>query len=488
MNGPPDADPVARSSGSPAFVVNATSGACLRFEMATWPEAARAALRRRLSYPNPEYERRAKLGLSTHDVRPRLGLVRMDGAHARIPRGALTDLAAVLEEEGGRLEVDDQRIPGEPLGGVTLSVKLRPYQERAVEALVVAEQGVVTAPWTAMGLGTIARLARSACVIVHTADLLEQWRDRVRAALGIEAGAVGGGVFDPRPVTLAMVQSLGRLPKKELEAFTARFGVVVLDEAHHAPASTFAGLISRFPARFRFGLSATPDRADGLPIEPFVGPRVFEVTRADLIRDGFLAPVRVVPIITDVAPVASPRDFAPFFAELVTDPGRNELIVRIASECAQRDRSTLVLSDRVAHCQRLAAELRAIGVDAESLTGSVKKTERAELLDRFRAGTLAVLVASQLADEGLDAPRLSRLILATPTRAAGRVIQRVGRLMRPEPGKASPIVYDLLDDHPIAKSQWRARQAAYRAALGEEARIDAPRRMPAAKGSGERPR
>lgn len=89
------------------------------------------------------------------------------------------------------------------------------------------------------------------------------------------------------------------------------------------------------------------------------------------------------------------------------------------------------------------------------------------MLQRFREGSVKVLCATSLADEGLDIERLSRLILATPARAEGRTIQRLGRLMRPHPGKGTPVLYDLVDDLPMARRQHAARRRAYRKVLGE---------------------
>jgi len=79
--------------------------------------------------------------------------------------------------------------------------------------------------------------------------------------------------------------------------------------------------------------------------------------------------------------------------------------------------------------------------------------------------------ATTLADEGLDITRLSRLILATPAKAQGRTMQRLGRLMRPHPGKGEPVLFDIVDDHPITQRQHRERLRAYRAVLGVDASL-----------------
>jgi superfamily II DNA or RNA helicase len=153
-------------------------------------------------------------------------------------------------------------------------------------------------------------------------------------------------------------------------------------------------------------------------------------------------------------------------AALAADEARNRRIVALVAAEASAGHTTLVLSGRVEHCELVAEMLRAAGVDAAALTGKAARGQRRELLGRFRAGHLPVLCATSLADEGLDVPRLDRLVLATPARAEGRTIQRLGRLMRPHAGKGRPVLFDLVDEGRMAAAQYRARCAAYRKVLG----------------------
>jgi superfamily II DNA or RNA helicase len=126
-----------------------------------------------------------------------------------------------------------------------------------------------------------------------------------------------------------------------------------------------------------------------------------------------------------------------------------------------------VLSGRIEHCAALAEALNEAGTEAVALTGELSARQRAAALTRFREGDLKVLCATNLADEGLDVGRLECVILTTPTRAEGRTLQRLGRLMRPYPGKQQPVLYDLVDADFISKSQFRARKRAYRRVMGD---------------------
>jgi superfamily II DNA or RNA helicase len=107
------------------------------------------------------------------------------------------------------------------------------------------------------------------------------------------------------------------------------------------------------------------------------------------------------------------------------------------------------------------------GIACQSLTSDVGKVRRKKTLDEMRTGASSVLIATQLADEGLDIPRLSALVLAMPQRAAGKTIQRLGRIMRPAAGKRTPRLYDLVDvEIGVLQSQAASRRRAYRQVLG----------------------
>lgn len=147
------------------------------------------------------------------------------------------------------------------------------------------------------------------------------------------------------------------------------------------------------------------------------------------------------------------------------DEGRQQLIVDLATKGAEQGRTSLVLVPRVKLAHNMATRLRGAGLNAAAVTGQVDKRTRADRLRHLRNGQLQVLVATQLADEGLDVPNLDLLINASAGRAAGRAIQRVGRAMRPSPNKPTPVVVEVVDGTPF-RSQWGARQRAYLAELG----------------------
>jgi len=166
-------------------------------------------------------------------------------------------------------------------------------------------------------------------------------------------------------------------------------------------------------------------------------------------------------------PYTGAEDYAPMLAAVASDCARNRLIVEAVIREAQAGHICLVLSGRIDHCERLAEGIAAEGVSAAVLTGEVKRERRKVLLDEARAGKLSVLVATSLADEGLDLPRLSRVFLAYPGRARGRTVQRLGRLMRPHVDKQDAALFDFVDRKvPILRRHHLERRKLYAEVLG----------------------
>jgi superfamily II DNA or RNA helicase len=429
-----------------------------------------------LTFPNPEYVSRVRMGRPTHGISETIECIAEDAAGwVRIPRGAVGLLRDRLGDVGQEVHFEDRRVcfsdPAmllPPLGPVQ-QAHLRSYQREAVAAMQRRVQGTILSPCgsgkTQMGVAAIATIQQPALILVHTHDLAEQWRERIAMVLGQTTGILAGGEIRLEPITVATVQTLSRMEPAALEELGQRFGCVVADEAHHVPMSMFRHVIAHLPGKYRFGLTATPEREDGLTplLELCIGPQLFAIEQDQLVELGYLERPEVRFLESSFSfDYLGPEDHHQLMAALVEDEARNQLILDRVLADARAGHTVLVLTGRVNHCEHLAARIAGAGVKAGFLTGSVGKPERRALLEAFREGALPVLVASTVADEGLDVPRLDRIVLAYPGRAKGRLTQRLGRLMRPHPGKAAPVLYDVADPHvpPLAR-QWHERKRVY---------------------------
>ena len=446
----------------------------LRLEAGAVSPHLLAILQRELSFPNPTFASRLRLGRSTWGVDPRLTFLRRKGPDWTLPRGAIRLLKRACKDLGDPLEVEDRRVLPEFQLPPLEQPALRDYQAEAVDRLVRATQGQVILPCgagkTRTAIGAIAALRTPTLVLVHTLDLADQWRTELQKALGLDVGMIGGRTNRPAAVTVAVIQSLTRWPDDRRDALLRGFGLVVLDEAHHVAASTFHEVIDRCPARYRLGLTATPEREDGLTplLTMFFGEPLMVVEHAALIAAGHLEvpEVHAVETAFDYRG-GGPNDFGQLIDALVKDEARNQLVIDTVVDQLERGDVGLVLSGWVDHCERLADGLRARGLRVEVLTGKVPRAQRSALLNAARAGKVPVLVATSLADEGLDLPRLSRVFLAFPSRAKGRTVQRLGRLMRPHPEKRRPLLVDFVDARvPLLRRQFTERRRLYDRVLG----------------------
>ncbi len=430
-----------------------------RVEVSWLPPSVIETVRKGLTLKNPAYATRQRLGKWTGDIPETLTLIEQEAGQVFLPRGYLSCLLELIRANGEEYEIVDARLrlPDVPM---SFTGELREYQTRAVDETKRCGSGVLVGPCgcgkTVMGCALLSHWKQPAAVIVHTKELLTQWRDSVRRFLSVEPGLVGAGDATlSGAVNVALVQSLTAKPEL-LDDLTRRTGLVLLDECHHAPAATFTDVLQAFPAVVRYGLSATPTRADGLTtfMTAVIGPYRAIVTHRELEAAG----VRVVPDIRFIRTGARVwnviEDWPGAMRALAENGARNRLICELARDAVNEGRTVLLLAGLVDHVEYLGGELGSV---ARVLHGRMKQKAREGALQDVREGKASVLIGTQIADEGLDLPALDTLVLAAPSRSPGRTEQRVGRTLRNIEGKRRPVVYDLVDEHPVLYGQARNR-------------------------------
>lgn len=444
----------------------------IRLDVREVPRQIQEALCEALAVPNPRATRRR--GRRASEYLEREVLLEQRGHELRLPRGAIQILRQYAHARGLTVTCEDHRVMPPLALPLTPTFTLREYQAAAVGRLAKVTQGIVVVPCgggkSRLGMGAMAQLRTPTLVLVHTLDLADQWREDLQQALGVTAGLIGGGRVRPAPITVALVQSLATWNRAELDRFLAGFGFVILDEAHHVSSRMFRAVVDRCPARYRLGLTATPDREDGLSslLTYYLGARLLEVPHQQLLDSGVLASARIRCLETAFTyPYNDATDYAPMLDALVTNEERNQQVVDAVVAEAEAGHVCLVLSGRVEHCERLAARLDARGVRAAALTAAIRRVDRKRLLAAARAGEVSVLVATSLADEGLDLPRLGRVFLAFPGRARAGTTQRLGRLMRPHADKGEAVLVDVVDrEVPILRRHHLERRKVYAEVLG----------------------
>lgn len=426
-------------------------------------------IRRELTIDNPKYQDAKRFSRwMGKRLKPQLFFFREEQGRFCFPRGFGNQAVRLCRRiMGGSPEIVDRR---RSLAEIELGFhgELRPYQEAAVTAVTAHSFGVLEAGTgsgkTVMALAVIARRRQPTLVLVHSRELMQQWRERIRCFLGLEAGQAGDGAFEVRPVTVAIVNTA----KKHLDDLPAQFGQIVVDECHRVPASLFTEVVSAFDCRYMLGLSATAfRREDGMTrlINIAMGDSVHVVDSRMLAASGAVVRPEFEQRPTDFFR-GFQGEYATLIKALAADPERNRLIAADVGAIvrAGHQGTVLVVSDRVAHCQALAAMLAEQAVEAAVLTGQTPPEGRGRLVEAVRAGRVPVLVATlQLIGEGFDCPGLSTLVLATPIKFEGRLLQVVGRIMRPAEGKRARVI-DYVDARiPVLRRSAAARRAFFSA-------------------------
>ena len=412
-----------------------------------------------LQFPNPEYEKKQRMGFWTGRTPKELRLYEWNGGTMILPFGVVRELMPLLK--GTRVDTDFRQDSVINYGGVP--VPLYDYQAEAVGAMICAKYGILKSKpgsgKTQMGIALIKAFRRRALWLCHTQDLLKQSMDRAKQYMNpnvigtITEGKVNIGIG----VTFATVQTMANL---ELTQYRDYWDVVIVDECHRvsSSASTFTRyekVLNHLAARHKIGLSATPERSDGLIKATFalLGNVSYEVPDS-AVADRTTG-VKIRPVETDFEIDDNclnddgTINYVKLIEHLTTDEQRQILVKNTILENAGH--SCLILSDRLNQLEdlivRLPDDMRADAVFINGKMQSKKaKAEREQALEDMRTGKKKYLFASySLAKEGLDVPRLDRLFLASPCKFSAIITQAVGRVQRTFEGKETPVVYDFVD-------------------------------------------
>lgn len=357
--------------------------------------------------------------------------------------------------------------------------ELRDYQAECVQAALDDERGIIElatgAGKTAVAAWIIHKLAQPTLFVVHTRDLLHQTRDYLKENLQMPIGQIGDGRVDIGPVTVATVQTCARAlgvklgssdddeplesdktdiksARHEVVAFVRRCSVVFFDECHHLPADSCYSLAMKTEnSRWRFGLSATPYRSDrqDMLLEAALGPKLYRVNASLLIEKGFLVPPRIRFLsVPRMRVLSEPPDYQAVFSDYVVENGnRNRLIVENARQLASLKQSSLILVSQVRHGQILHEMMP----EAPLIQGADKAEARQSLFRELERKQVLTVIATTLADEGLDIPSLNCVILASGGKSESRALQRLGRALRVAPHKKEATIIDFYDDAPYLK-------------------------------------
>ena len=465
-------------------------------------ERALWAIKRMGAYANPEFYKAQKMRLPTYDKPRYITVYEENDLCLAIPRGRMERLRSLLKEAGAQFSMEDRRNAGTELD-VVFQGTLRDEQEKAFAALSSRDIGVLSATTafgkTVVGARMIAAKRRNTLVLVHTSALLNQWKSALTKFLSFSyalpeqpkkrgrkkelshIGQLGAtkntlnGKLD-----IAIIQSLGG--KNGVKDIVRNYGMVLVDECHHVPALMFEQVLKSVNAKYVYGLTATPVRADGRQESIFMqcGEIAYRVDAIEQAQRQLFDHI-AVPRFTDFRmPLVADSGFKTFnqiFAELCLSKNRNAMIVEDIVKAVNAGRMPIVLTERTEHAKLLTDAIEHRGVKTFLLIGKeaakLKREKLAAIAAAGQAERFVIVAVGRYVGEGFDFARLDTLFLAMPISWKGKLTQYAGRLHRDYVGKREVVIYDYVDlNVAMLENMYHKRIKGYKD-IGYEIRVDA---------------
>ncbi len=370
-----------------------------------------------------------------------------------IPRGLMLGVIELFKQHKLDTTYIDKRFIQEEIF-LNVTYKLRDDQNYAIEAINKKDFSLCIAPpgfgKTLIGAKMIETRAVNTLIIVNKNMLLDQWIDRFIEYFGYEKKDIGflGKSKNKlnNKLDIATMQSL-----KNNTDIIKNYSFVIVDECHHIPALTFEKIVKQFRGKYILGLSATPNRKDGM--EPLIfqqlGSIAYEIkskrkttNKLKIVETNFQSEV---------------NSFSDLISLLISDENRNNLIIEEIIK--YKNRKILLLTDRIEHIDNLELILKPKNIEYVAIHGSLNKKEQKENMDKVIDSSL-VLATTSYFGEGIDFPHLNTIIFATPISYYGRLVQYLGRIGR---GGGDCLAIDILDIHNrFTLSSYKKRKDGYK--------------------------
>jgi superfamily II DNA or RNA helicase len=425
-------------------------------------------VREKFTLKNPEFEKRQRLGLSMWGVKKHIQYYKLEDNLLIIPFGLFSYIEKFIERD--KVIYDHKPIEAPKKNSNTsppYELKLFDFQEKALKEMLDKKSGIVVATAgsgkTETAIGYIIKMREKNNIKVlwvsHTKDLITQAEQRLRKYASLDIGFITDGKMDinDKDVVFATIQSL----EKFLPQIQNHFDLLILDECHHFTSKgvskkkqMFERVIGSMNTRFRIGLTATNFRADSYDfgIISLISPVICEINNQQNIVK---ASVRFVN--TDFNLNNIPREclnydgtmnYSGVITALVENQKRSSVIIdQIKQKLKDGENKIIVLSDRVNHLEYLQQKVG----EGVLFTGSCKRKEREDILERINKNNdIKIIFATyKIFSEGISINSLNTMVLATPIKFNGKLIQAIGRIERRDENnkEKKPEIIDVVDPY-----------------------------------------
>jgi superfamily II DNA or RNA helicase len=449
-------------------------------------------IKRLAAFSNPQFYKTQKMRMSTFGIPRIILLLDETDEYIGIPRGCRSALTHLLDESQVNYTFDDKRNKGKRIN-VSFRGTLRKEQQSAAESLLQYENGILSVPTafgkTVIGASLIAERKCNTLILVHLHTLFEQWKKSLEQFLEINEvlpspekkrgrktvcsmiGQTGSGKDTSSGIIdIALVQSL--MHDNEVDEMVKNYGMVIVDECHHASSLTFEKVLSAANAQYVYGLTATPVRQDGQHPVVFMqcGPVRYRISAKEQAGKRDFEHY-VVPCFTSfrkpLTRSESDWHITQIYASLVENESRNQQIVADVLDVVENNRTPVILTQRKDHVMMLAEMLKKqTDTHIFTLVGADSAKTKRQMTESLAAvppeEKLIIIATGKYIGEGFDYPRLDTLFLASPIAWKGTLAQYAGRLHREYPGKRDVLVYDYVDIHiPVLERMYHKRLTGY---------------------------
>lgn len=429
-----------------------------------------------------------------------------DRRYKRFPMGLWSRISRILGEHDVEYKVEDKRnleIKSPIDVQYQDHVKLRHYQDDIIDMAIRKIRSILQVATgggkTVIASGLIERLKCNTLFLVHTKDLLYQTKRSFEEFLeGDDAtiGQIGDGIIDIQPITVATTQTMSKIlgvkfekdkfddadfkekdikidnkSKSRVIEYVKSVDLLIWDEVHRVACDMAYNVSEALEGPiYRVGLSASPWRDDGadIMIEACMGEVSMEIGATYLIERGYLVPpvIKMHKVPSSIPWYEDTRTYDQIYRqEIVDNHGRNLQIAKYVEEFLGMDIPTLVLVQQIRHGRALKKLITDTFHPIEFLSGRDLTSVRNRTIKEMQEDRMG-LIATTIADEGLDIKRLAGLILAGGGKSSTRALQRIGRVLRPFEGKTHALVVDFYDEAKYLRNHAEKRMEIYRTESG----------------------
>ena len=428
-----------------------------------------SALKKYLTITNPKYTEAQRNGRNFYHIPNTVTMFKTHNTECfSVPLGIEDYLNQLLDNYAPKAEFEDRTTYSHT--GISYTCKITPYETQwpSINAGLKYNSGVISLPTgtgkTVVALYLIFMRKQKTMILVHSKLLFYQWQERILEFLDYDCGLVGDGKFIVKDITVGLVKTVVNRSKDS--DFAKEFGYLIVDEAHKTASTTFTIACSFFQPAYLTGLTATPDRRDGMAKFIFfaLGDLIYYSDKSVSVAQGKILKPEINKINTKLTfDIAGELQYTELISKLKKSDIRNQMICDHIENISKINFSCcLVVSDHTTHLKLIQDILESRGIKYSLLTGKLTTKQTKKVTQGLKENKIEILLATAgLISEGYDHSGFTDMLFTMPISHYVRHEQLIGRLVRVKAGKKAVVIHDFVDNDRVFQNQWSKRFKVY---------------------------